>query len=128
MSSIQESYKLFNDDDIEIIKVVEEDKVLIIILEPNAALLYNIGRTCIIPRHIWKEIDDPYAFDVPEVVIGTGPYRLTQYSKEHGTYRFEAFDDFWGYRLLFNMEDHEFLRERKIRQAISYAILGEIDP
>jgi peptide/nickel transport system substrate-binding protein len=66
--------------------------------QPHAAMLYNIGRTRIIPKHIWEKIERPKEFTTPAAVIGCGPYRLTHYSKEHGTYRFEAFKDFWGPR------------------------------
>ncbi len=65
---------------------------------PNAAMLDHIGRTRIIPKHIWEGIERPREFTAPEAVIGSGPYRLTHYSKTHGTYRFEAFEDFWGPR------------------------------
>ncbi len=70
--------------------------VVVRLKKPNAVMLYNIGRTRIIPEHIWKKVDRPKEFTSPEAVIGSGPYRLTAYSKEHGTYRFEAFEKFWG--------------------------------
>jgi peptide/nickel transport system substrate-binding protein len=72
--------------------------VIVGLKKPHAAMLYNIGRTRIIPQHIWEKVDRPKEFTAPEAVIGCGPYRLTHYSKEHGTYRFEAFEDFWGPR------------------------------
>jgi peptide/nickel transport system substrate-binding protein len=121
-------------------------------------------------------VEVPKEFTAPEALIGTGPYRLTDYSKEHNTYRFEANPDFWGpaqrvkaiefvpvseailafmqgevdligltpdllprfqkdpeyrvvqapafwgYRLLFNMQDHAVFQQRDVRQAIQYAI------
>ncbi|SHE33306.1 extracellular solute-binding protein, family 5 Middle [Desulfofundulus australicus DSM 11792] len=84
--------------DIEKVEVVGDRQVLITVSEPNAAMLYNLGLTRIIPKHIWENVDNPKEFTKPEAVIGTGPYRLTGYNKEHGTYRFEAFEDFWGPR------------------------------
>lgn len=63
---------------------------------PRAVMLDNLGRTRIIPRHIWEQVDRPKEFTAPEAVIGCGPYRLTHYSKEHGTYRFTANNDYWG--------------------------------
>ncbi|MCL6446601.1 MAG: diguanylate phosphodiesterase [Armatimonadetes bacterium] len=83
-------------EDIEKVEVVGDRQVLITVSEPNAAMLYNLGLTRIIPKHIWENVDNPKEFTKPEAVIGTGPYRLTDYNKEHGTYRFEAFEDFWG--------------------------------
>jgi peptide/nickel transport system substrate-binding protein len=76
---------------------IEADRIVHVRLKkPHAAMLYNIGRTRIIPRHIWEKVEHPKEFTTPEAVIGCGPYRLSHYSKEHGTYRFEAFEEFWG--------------------------------
>ncbi|MCK5097775.1 MAG: diguanylate phosphodiesterase, partial [Desulfobacteraceae bacterium] len=161
---------------IEKIEIIDKNKVLITVANPGAAMLYNLGRTRIIPSHIWKEVNVPKEFTEPGAVIGCGPYRLTGYSKEHGTYRFEAFGDywgpaqrvksiefipvsesilafekgeidmsglttdilprfknntrykivqspgFWGYRLLFNMKGNSSLKNKRVRQAISYGI------
>ncbi len=75
-----------------------EQSVVVRLKKPNAAMLDSLGRTRIIPQHIWEKVERPKEFLAPEAVIGSGPYRLTSYSKEHGTYRFEAFDNFWGPR------------------------------
>jgi len=48
-----------------------------------------------IPKHIWENVTDPNNFTT-DAAVGTGPYKLTDYSKEHGTYRFVANPDFWG--------------------------------
>ncbi len=62
----------------------------------DATFLYEAGTARIIPQHIWEDVDDPQNYLQPEAVIGCGPYRLTDYEKEHGTYRFEAFEQYWG--------------------------------
>jgi peptide/nickel transport system substrate-binding protein len=82
--------------DIEKVETAGEKQVLVTVAQPSAGMLYNLGHTRIIPKHIWEKIDKPKEFTQPEAVIGSGPYRLTDYNKEHGTYRFEAFEDFWG--------------------------------
>ncbi len=70
------------------------------IKEPSVVIMDKVfKRTPIIPEHIWKNVDDPKKLhtDSPdEAVIGTGPYTLADYQKEHGTYHFKAYDDFWG--------------------------------
>lgn len=63
---------------------------------PSVSMIYNLGMTRIIPKHIWQDVKNPKTFITPEAVIGSGPYRLSGYSKEHGTYRFEANEKFWG--------------------------------
>jgi peptide/nickel transport system substrate-binding protein len=75
---------------------VDGDTVVVRLKQPQAIMLGSIGRTRIIPRHIWEDVDNPKEFTTPEAVIGCGPYRLTDYSKVHGTYRFEANPDYWG--------------------------------
>lgn len=73
-------------------------RIRVVVKQPAATMLYNIGRTRILPKHIWEKVENPRAFSENEAVIGTGPYCLDQYSKAHGTYRFTAFEDFWGPR------------------------------
>ncbi len=81
---------------IESIRNVGNNTIDVTVRQIGAPMLYNLGKTRIIPKHIWEKIKRPKSFTSPEAVIGTGPYRLIGYSKEHGTYRFEAFDRFWG--------------------------------
>ena len=82
-------------------KAVEEvsadgDMVTVRLKTPMASMLDSLGRTRIIPEHIWKNVENPKEFTAPEATIGCGPYRLQDYSKEHGTYRFQANPDYWG--------------------------------
>lgn len=161
---------------IKSVEIKEENTVRVTVSEPGAPMLYNIGRTRILPEHIWKDVDRPKEFVSPEAVIGSGPYRLVDYSKSQGTYRFEAFKDFWGpdqrveaieyvpvsqgilafekgdidltrvppdvvsrfkekpdckivkspgfwgYRLLFNLNERKALEDRNVRQAFLYAL------
>ncbi len=89
-------WSYINKQDIKEIAINGKYQVIINVENPDAALLYNLGRTRIIPKHIWERVEKPEQFTGREAVIGTGPYQLTDYSKEHGTYRFRAFADFWG--------------------------------
>ncbi|MGO0122401.1 ABC transporter substrate-binding protein [Desulfothermobacter acidiphilus] len=81
---------------IQKVEVLDPHKVKVELTQPMATFLEKMSKLAIIPEHIWKEVNDPYNFTKPEAVIGTGPYKLTAYSKEHGTYKFEANPDFWG--------------------------------
>ncbi len=53
------------------------------------------GTQPILPKHIWENISDPQTFTTPEAVIGTGPYKLADYNKAQGTYRYIANDDYY---------------------------------
>jgi peptide/nickel transport system substrate-binding protein len=83
-------------DRIDQVEILEDDRIKVTLKTPTASMLYSLGTSRIIPKHIWEKVDNPKTFTKPEAVTGTGPYRLTGYSREHGTYRFEAFKDFWG--------------------------------
>jgi len=82
--------------EIEKVEIINDSQVMITAKNVNASLLYNFGRSRIIPKHIWENVETPKEYTKPDAVIGTGPYVLTDYSKEHGTYRFEAYENFWG--------------------------------
>ncbi len=81
---------------IKSIEALSDYRVEIVTAEPNATFKCEAGMLRIIPEHIWKDVEDPYQFTGPESLIGCGPYVLTDYSREHNTYRYEAFPDYWG--------------------------------
>lgn len=164
------------EDDIKKVEIEDENQVLITVAEVNASLLYAIGNQRIIPKHVWKDVEVPKEYTGANAVVGTGPYVLTDYSKEHGTYRFDVFEGFWGpqqnvktikfipvsenilafekgkidltrvspdllgryknnpeykviqrpafwgYRFIFNIQDVDVLKNKKVRQAFSYAL------
>jgi len=75
---------------------IDDYTVKLYLEQPYAPFLHDIaGTLAIIPKHIWEGIDDPKSLTGPEAVIGTGPYTLADYSKEHGTYLYRAFDDYY---------------------------------
>jgi peptide/nickel transport system substrate-binding protein len=49
----------------------------------------------IIPEHVWSQVDPEQVREVTELPVGTGPYRLVEYSPERG-YRFEANPDYFA--------------------------------
>ena len=78
------------------IKALSDYQVEFVTASPDATFLSEIGMMRIIPEHIWKDVDNPYEFLDEKATIGCGPYMLTDYSKEHKTYRYVAFEDYWG--------------------------------
>lgn len=81
---------------IEKVEVLSPTEVAVTVNTKSATNLEKLGWTRMIPKHIWENVDDPSTFQQDEALIGTGPFRLTNYSKEQGVYRYEAFKDFWG--------------------------------
>jgi peptide/nickel transport system substrate-binding protein len=82
-----------------IVKKVErlgQNKIKISLSYPYAPFLTNIAGTIpIIPRHIYKDIQNPLQFADPRCVIGTGPFILKTYDKASGLYIFEANKDYY---------------------------------
>lgn len=78
------------------VQVIDNSTVRFVLKEPISTFLYKLSSFNIIPEHIYQNVSDPTTFLAPEAVIGTGPYKLAQYSKEQGTYQFVANPAFWG--------------------------------
>ncbi|NCC67277.1 MAG: diguanylate phosphodiesterase [Clostridia bacterium] len=76
------------------VEAVDDQTVKIVLTEVDKKFLTKMVSFTIIPEHIWESITDPYNY--MDSAIGTGPYKLTDYSKEQGSYRFEAYENFWG--------------------------------
>lgn len=79
----------------EVVKTSDHE-VVFNLSEPNPNFLEAIISVNIIPKHIWEGVERPDEFTDEEALIATGPFKLVDYNKEHGTYRFEAREDFWG--------------------------------
>jgi len=81
---------------IQSVRTQDTRNVLVTVITPSVPMLIYIGRTRILPKHIWKDIKQPQQFISKLSIIGCGPYRLTDYNKSHGIYRFEVFKNYWG--------------------------------
>ncbi len=78
------------------VQVVDTSTVKFVLSQPVSTFLYKLTGFKIIPEHIYKDISDPVSFLDPQTVIGTGPFLLEEYNKEHGSYRFVTNEKFWG--------------------------------
>lgn len=58
---------------------------------PTLALI-TLADLPILPEHIWKNVEDPQTYS--ELPMGTGPYRLVEYTEDQ-FYRFEANEDYF---------------------------------
>lgn len=58
--------------------------------------LRRLGFARIIPKHVWETVADPVTFTGEGAAVGSGPYRLESYDPAQGTYRYAAFDRYWG--------------------------------
>ena len=76
---------------VETCEVVDPDTAKIILKELYAPFITEIaGSMPILPEHVWKEVDDPANFVDERALIGTGPYMLEDYSREHSSYLYHA--------------------------------------
>jgi peptide/nickel transport system substrate-binding protein len=77
-------------------EVLDKYTVKLYLSKPYAPFFQDVaGAQPILPKHIWENVTAPEEFLAPEAVIGTGPYTLADYSKEHGTYLYRADDDYY---------------------------------
>lgn len=85
------------------VEVSGEWEVKIVLAKPYAPFLDNVAATIpVLPRHIWQNVKDPRKFSQIEALIGTGPYRLGDYSREQGSYRYAAVEEYYGGKPKFN--------------------------
>ncbi|MBC3889065.1 diguanylate phosphodiesterase [Acetobacterium paludosum] len=77
-------------------EVADPQTVKITITEANAKFLTTLTGFMIIPKHVWETVTDPNNYQDAKAVVGTGPYKLTDYSKELGSYRYVINEYFWG--------------------------------
>jgi peptide/nickel transport system substrate-binding protein len=83
-------------DSVERAETVDEHTVNIYMSGPYAPFMEDIGGTMpILPEHIWKDIENPIEYVQPDAFIGCGPFKFIDYNKEHGTYLYEAFDEYY---------------------------------
>ena len=84
-------YQWVDNSIVESVEAVDEHTVKLYLSTTYAPFLQDVaGAQPILPKHIWEDVAVPEEFLTPEAVIGTGPYKLVDYSKEHGTYLYEA--------------------------------------
>ncbi len=81
---------------IDKVEVIDPYAVRLVLSQAYAPFLEEIAGTMfILPRHIWEQVQDPARFHDPRATIGSGPYRLAEYRREHGLYRYTAFDGYY---------------------------------
>ena len=89
-------YQWVDNSIVESVEALDDHTVKIYLSKPYAPFFQDVaGAQPIMPRHIWENVAVPEEFLGPEAVIGTGPYKLADYSKEHGTYLYEANPDYY---------------------------------
>ncbi|RIK41351.1 MAG: hypothetical protein DCC55_12125 [Chloroflexi bacterium] len=75
---------------------VSDTQVALTLKQPFAPFIQTTAESLLIfPQHIWENVDDPKTYTKPDAFIGTGAYRMIEYSEAEGTYLFEANPDFF---------------------------------
>ncbi len=75
---------------------IDNNNIVIKITDVDWSALEKIGWARIIPKHIWKNVDDPNSFEGEGSIVGSGPYKLEEFNREQGMYKFVAFEDYWA--------------------------------
>ncbi len=83
-------------DSVDRAEAVDEHTVKIYMSDPYAPFMEDIGGTMpILPEHIWKDVENPMDYVETGAFIGSGPFKYVDFSKEHGTYKYEAFNEYY---------------------------------
>lgn len=78
------------------VKALDQYTVEVSLKEVYAPFITDIaGNVPIMPKHLWEKISEPQKFNNAEAVIGSGPFKLSKYDKDAGTYTFEANKDYF---------------------------------
>jgi peptide/nickel transport system substrate-binding protein len=89
-------YQWVDNSIVDSVQALDEHTVKLYLSQPYAPFFQDVaGAQPIMPKHIWENVAVPEEFLTPEAVIGTGPYMLADYSKEHGTYLYKANDSYY---------------------------------
>ena len=76
----------------------------------------------IVPRHIWSQVPNAATVTDPNVLVGTGPYRLESYSQGQGAYAYNANDEYFLGRPFVKR-----LENRPVGDPLTALLAGELD-
>lgn len=79
-------------------KIIDDHNIEFIVNNPTATTLKQIGSFLILPKHIWKDVNDPYTYIEEDAFIGSGPYMWGDYDSASGSYEFIGNMDYHGLR------------------------------
>ncbi|MGB9887817.1 MAG: ABC transporter substrate-binding protein [Moorellales bacterium] len=86
----------FNLGMIQSVEARDERTVVFTLKQPHMPFLQQVaGNVPVIPEHVWAQVADPRQEARPELVMGSGPYKLVSYDQSQGAYAYEANPDFF---------------------------------
>jgi peptide/nickel transport system substrate-binding protein len=111
-------------EEIEEVEAIDDHTVEFRLSDPAATFLQfgAAGAVPIVPEHIWSDVDDPAQADDLELLVGTGPYEIEEYSPGEGSYLYVANDDYWLTEPL--VERMEFI---EVQDELTALLAGELD-
>jgi peptide/nickel transport system substrate-binding protein len=83
-------------DNVSRSEAIGPHKVIIYLSKAYSPFLSDIGATMpVLPKHIWKPVENPESFNDSKAFIGSGPYMFRDFNKAKGTYLYEAFPEYY---------------------------------
>jgi peptide/nickel transport system substrate-binding protein len=92
----EHAYSWVDNAIVESVEKIDEYTVKLYLSQQYAPFLHAVAATQpVMPKHIWENVTDPDTFNSSEALIGTGPYKLSDYNQSLGTYLYTANDDYY---------------------------------
>ncbi|MGH0002162.1 ABC transporter substrate-binding protein [Pseudovibrio ascidiaceicola] len=118
-------YVFVSVDNVREAEVVSPDHLKLSLKKPDAGLLNGLLLSMpVLPKHVYQDVAEPQRFAAPEAVIGSGPYRLVEYSKAQGRYLLEGNADYFLGKPKFK---HIAIVKMSTDAALRAAQAGDID-
>ncbi|QSB13972.1 twin-arginine translocation signal domain-containing protein [Natronosporangium hydrolyticum] len=113
-----------NYDNLAGVEAIDELTVEFRLREPDWTFeqFTGAGGVLIFPRHIWSSISEPGQQQDPALLVGSGPYRLTEYEPGTGANLYLANDDYFlGQPAVARIE------HRPVDDPLAALLAGEVD-
>jgi peptide/nickel transport system substrate-binding protein len=106
------------------VDVIDDTTVDFVLRQPDWTFesFTGLGGIFIFPEHIWSIIDEPGRVTDPDVLIGTGPYRLDAYEPGSGANRYVAQEEHFAGRPVVRRIEH-----RPVGDALAALLADEVD-
>jgi len=104
---------------------VDGNDVTLSLSRPYGNLMTEFMTYSVVPKHVWRSVEDPLTYDGDDITVGSGPFRFVSWDASAGLFVFEANDDYWQGRP--NVDRLEVSVYRTMDALVMALSSGEVD-